>query len=463
MTYDVPVGANIAEFIKDKNAVDEDVFKLGVGEYSLLDYTEKLRFDSHIAINGKEGSIIKAQKVSQLTGIKGWIFQDITIDGRLNIDDGKYPSEKIEFFNIKSLSNINTVGTENFKLTRTKSVLISNCYFERTVNANGIGQGSTDRLVDIVGGNDIEIMNCNFYNGNNGAIQAKGGVLRFNFHDNFVNYCGQRAIQIGGSTCWHPQNTPPTGCWGKDSEGVYISPKYYGWEAIDCKVHDNIVVSNGSCISISTQSGTKVFNNTFYIPRDTGGIFLMRFLQEVEPDSIGLLRPSEQAQVYNNAFLYPITKDGGKAGINGAIINWNDGQNFNSFAFHNNAVYATSPITSPGFGKLGVYQHRHMVTDGPSKYMPFNWKVNLLDQVYPDVIDWGLPSMQLYGYADRNIGCRRERVGAKNMPLGRISPSPISLKGYPENQPLYGWEGCGSYRYPDKLSKVSEALNNVKW
>jgi parallel beta-helix repeat protein len=432
MTYQLSPGTDIGKFItakKDELTSGTSTLELGEGVYPFTSLYD-LKKGSLIIAGKGEKSVINTEPTLHTSGVSLLHFRDLKIEGRLNIDDFVGRCDGFTFSKVRFRSNGTLASTnETVKLTRVSDFTFHGTDWDRTTNAN-------DRLLNIVGGDKIRINKSIFKNGNNGAIQVKGGAKNVIIKDNYINRCGQRAIQIGGSTCFT--------CWGKDTEpGPY--------EAEDCLVTNNIVLSNGSGIVISTQKGTVVTHNTFFTVPE-GGQYLFRLLQEVEEVSKNHIRPSTEIVFKNNAFFYPVTALDGRGGINGQVANWNNGQDFDTFDFDHNGIYAYTPIVNSQFGARQIYPHRHPSADT----IPVKWKKNAVDQVYPDVIDWGLPTMRILNSAWATIGADGKNVGVKGFSLGAPVTRPLSKKWYDlQEQPLYGWEGPGDFDYRSRLETLA--------
>jgi hypothetical protein len=185
--------------------------------------------------------------------IYGIIFQQQTANG-FNMDDGgtyATPSHNV-LFDSCTFRNINATGNNDLlKLSGLDTFEIKNCVF-----INGAAGGSG---IDMVGCHYGVIKDCHFENMGSNAIQAKGGTQYIRMERNLFKNCGQRAVNLGGSTGLQ-----------------YFRPIDATFEAADLQVYSNIFIGSVAPIAYVGSVRVDVINNTLYIP----GNWVIRILQE---------------------------------------------------------------------------------------------------------------------------------------------------------------------------------------
>jgi len=185
--------------------------------------------------------------------IEGITFQEQSGNG-LNIDDGATyatPAGNLILRNC-TFRDMNGSGNNDLlKLSGLDNFLIDSCLFE-----NGAAGGSG---IDMVGCNNGTIQHCRFSNMGSNAIQAKGGTSNIDIYANFFENCGQRTLNLGGST-------------GLD----FFRPIDAKFEAADLNVHSNIIIGSVAAIAYVGSINVKVINNTIVNPEK----WVIRILQE---------------------------------------------------------------------------------------------------------------------------------------------------------------------------------------
>lgn len=189
--------------------------------------------------------------------IEGFIFEQQTGNG-FNLDDGGSGSSS-HHITIQNciFRDMNASGNNDLlKMSGVDDFKILNCTF---LNGSSGGSG-----IDMVGCHNGEITRNTFENMGSNAIQAKGGTQWISIEKNFFKNCGQRSINIGGSTgleFFRPINAP--------------------FEASDVKVLCNIFIGSIAPIAFVGAVKCEVINNTIINPEK----WVMRILQEsVDPD-----------------------------------------------------------------------------------------------------------------------------------------------------------------------------------
>jgi hypothetical protein len=234
--------------------------------------------------------------------IYGIVFEQQTTNG-FNMDDGgtyDTPSHHV-LFDGCTFRNINATGNNDLlKLSGLDSFEVRNCVFR-----NGAAGGSG---VDMVGCHYGVFTNCYFENMGSNAIQAKGGTQYIRMERNFFKNCGQRALNLGGST-----GLP------------YFRPIDATFEAADLQVYSSIFIGSVAPIAYVGCVRVEVINNTIYTP----GNWVIRILQET-------VDTSRFEECGNNTFRNNIIYRG-----NSLSTDCNIGPNTDpqSFHFSNNLWY----------------------------------------------------------------------------------------------------------------------------
>ncbi len=185
--------------------------------------------------------------------IKGIIFEQQTGNG-LNVDDGgtyDSPTTNLTFAQC-IFRDMNASGNNDLlKLSGLDKFEIIDCDF-----VNGAGGGSG---VDMVGCHHGIIKNCRFINMGSNAIQAKGGTQYIEISSNYFENCGQRTLNLGGSTGL-----------------AFFRPIDAKFEAADLQVYSNIFIGSNSPINFVGCQRVDVINNTIINPIR----WVLRILQE---------------------------------------------------------------------------------------------------------------------------------------------------------------------------------------
>jgi hypothetical protein len=185
--------------------------------------------------------------------VSGFIFEGQTGNG-LNFDDGgdySTPAHHIIFEDC-IFRDIDATGNNDLlKLSGVDDFQIKNCTFE-----NGSPGGSG---IDMVGCHRGEILSCRFQNMGSNAVQAKGGSQFIRIQGNWFENCGQRAVNLGGST-----GLP------------FFRPANAEFEAADLQVFSNVFIGTIAPIAFVGCVRTHVINNTIIDPEK----WVVRILQE---------------------------------------------------------------------------------------------------------------------------------------------------------------------------------------
>lgn len=190
--------------------------------------------------------------------ISGLIFQHQTGNG-LNMDDGgsyDTPAHHV-IFEQCTFRDMSAGGNNDLlKLSGLDHFEVRDCRF-----LNGAAGGSG---VDMVGCHFGRITGNRFENMGSNAIQCKGGSENIRIEANFFKNCGQRALNIGGSTGLQ-----------------FFRPDTAHFEAARVQVFSNILTGSQAPVAFVGAVEVEVAHNTIYLPEK----WAIRILQEtVDPD-----------------------------------------------------------------------------------------------------------------------------------------------------------------------------------
>ena len=247
--------------------------------------------------------------------IRGIIFEQQTGNG-FNMDDGgsfDSPSHHIILTRC-TFRNIQASGNNDLlKLSGLDSFEIRDCVFR-----NGAKGGSA---IDMVGCHYGVIAGCHFENMGSNAVQAKGGSRFIRIEQNSFVHCGERTLNLGGST------------------GLsFFRPQNAVFEAADLQVYANIIIGSMSPVNFVGCTRVEVINNTIYQPEK----WVLRILQE-NKDTSRFISCS------NNSFRNNIIYHGSKVAYD---CNIGAGTDAGSFLFSHNLWYHDE---NPGWrGPVGL-------------------------------------------------------------------------------------------------------------
>ena len=190
--------------------------------------------------------------------IRGFEFRGQRGNG-VNIDDGgsyDTPSHHIVIDECRFRDMDASGNNDLLKLSGLDSFEIQDCIF-----TNGAGGGSG---ADMVGCHYGLFTSNRFENMGSNAIQAKGGTQFIRIERNVFLHCGQRAVNLGGST-------------GLE----FFRPIDAPFEAADLQVYANVFVGSVAPIAYVGSVRVDVTNNTIWLPEN----WVLRILQEtVDPN-----------------------------------------------------------------------------------------------------------------------------------------------------------------------------------
>lgn len=302
--------------------------------------------ESIVQLTGKPGKAITLMSSPDDTviirgGPAGWAFHNVswlTIEGIIfeqqsdngfNLDDGgnyNTPSHHI-IFNRCTFRNIQASGNNDLlKLSGLDFFEIRHCIFEQ-----GAKGGSA---IDMVGCHNGVISGCGFENMGSNAIQAKGGSRFIRIEGNRFNNCGERTLNLGGSTGL-----------------AFFRPQDAVFEAADLQVYSNLIIGSVSPVNYVGCTRVEVINNTIYRP----GKWVLRILQE-NKDTIRFIPCG------NNSFRNNIICHG-----NNVTYDCNIGANTAALTFHfsNNLWYNDENLSWNGPVNLPVKDSGNIVGKDP--------------------------------------------------------------------------------------------------
>jgi hypothetical protein len=185
--------------------------------------------------------------------IAGLIFQHQTGNG-VNMDDGgtySTPAHHVVFEGCTFRDMSATGNNDLLKLSGLDHFEVLDCLFQ-----NGAAGGSG---IDMVGCHFGKIAGNRFENMGSNAIQCKGGCENLRIEGHFFKNCGQRTLNIGGSTGLQ-----------------FFRPDTAHFEAARVKVFSNIIIGSVAPVAFVGAVEVDVAHNTIYRPDK----WAIRILQE---------------------------------------------------------------------------------------------------------------------------------------------------------------------------------------
>ncbi|HRP03039.1 MAG TPA: T9SS type A sorting domain-containing protein [Candidatus Kapabacteria bacterium] len=255
--------------------------------------------DKEVIIRGGN-TAIQFSEISNVF-IKNIIFEQQKYNA-VNIDDGGTFDTPASRFIITNCTFRDMDASDNndlLKLSGLDTFVVENCIFE-----NGSAGGSG---IDMVGCHKGRIESNVFRNMGSNAIQAKGGTQYILIYRNFFENCGQRSLNLGGSTSL-----------------AYFRPLDAKFEAADLAVWSNIFIGSISPINFVGSIRVDVTNNTIIKPEN----WVIRILQETVDES--RFYKCGQGKFENNIVYLPQLKTETNIGPNTAP---------DEFVFANNFWY----------------------------------------------------------------------------------------------------------------------------
>jgi hypothetical protein len=203
--------------------------------------------------------------------IRGITFQNQTVNG-VNVDDGgtyDTPAHNVVFDSCIFRDMAGTGNNDLLKLSGLDTFEIRGCTLR-----NGSADGSG---IDMVGCHQGVFSENSFENMGSNAIQAKGGTRYISIDHNLFVDCGERAVNLGGST-------------GLE----FFRPDTAHYEAADLSVYTNVFVGGVAPIAYVGCIDVHVTNNTIYRP----GGYTIRILQETV--DVSRFQPCGSSSFRNN-------------------------------------------------------------------------------------------------------------------------------------------------------------------
>jgi hypothetical protein len=250
-----------------RNAGPGDTVSIGPGTYRGTFWIENMQGTAErpIVIRGEDRATVIFDGGSEslhLSDCAWMIIENVTVRGQtgngMNIDDAGTMATPAHHITVRDVTftTMGAAGNNDFlKLSGLEDFTIERCSF-----ANGAAGGSG---IDMVGCHHGMIRENSFTAMGSNAIQAKGGTQDIEIRANTFIDCGQRAVNLGGST-------------GLE----FFRPIDAPFEAADLRVYANLFVGGVTPIAYVGSVNVDVANNT--IVRPTTWVF--RVLQEtVEP------------------------------------------------------------------------------------------------------------------------------------------------------------------------------------
>lgn len=264
----------------------------------------------------------------------GLIFQHQTGNG-LNTDDGgtyDTPAHHVIFEQCTFRDMSASGNNDLLKLSGLDYFEVRNCLFQ-----NGATGGSG---IDMVGCHFGKIIANEFENMGSNAIQCKGGSEHIRIAGNFFKNCGQRALNIGGSTGLQ-----------------FFRPDTAHFEAARVQVFSNIIIGSQAPIAFVGAVEVDVAHNTIYRPDK----WAIRILQET-------IDPSRFLPCGNNRFRNNIVV---LSNANPVVTNIGPNTAPESFAFSNNLWYQ---VDNPNWNgpDIPVAEPNQILNQNPLLQDPLN-------------------------------------------------------------------------------------------
>ena len=217
----------------------------------------------------------------QLSGCSGIRLAHLRVKGfggnGINIDDGGTPGTPARDITVESVVIEDTGPKGNhdaLKMSGVAGFVVRGCRFE--------GWGGS--AIDMVGCRDGVVEDCRFL-GKEGfapanGIQMKGGTRDVLVRRSFFRDCGDRAINLGGSTGL-----------------AWFRPAVGDFEARDIEVAGNRFHGSLSAVGFVTAAGGRVHHNTIHLP----GKWVLRILQESDDERF---RPCRDGVFEDNLVVF---------------------------------------------------------------------------------------------------------------------------------------------------------------
>lgn len=323
-------------------AMPGDTILIASGQYTGTFWIENVRGtkrDSIVIIGeSRTATIFQGGSESMhLSDCSYIILENFTLRGQtangMNIDDAgtiETPAVHITIRNVTFSDMAATGNNDLLKLSGLDSFQITNCVFERG-SAGGSG-------IDMVGCHHGLIANNSFQTLGSNAIQAKGGTQHIQILRNHFTDCGQRAVNLGGSTGLQ-----------------FFRPLDAPFEAADLQVYANVFTGSLAPVAYVGCTRVDVANNTIVEPER----WIFRVLQETVDASRFVACGNNQFR--NNLIVYRSTI--------AAHVNVGTNTAPETFTLSNNLWYnaSTPAMSAPNLGSItetaSVYGSNPLLVD----------------------------------------------------------------------------------------------------
>ncbi|MFZ6179575.1 right-handed parallel beta-helix repeat-containing protein [Nannocystis pusilla] len=300
-------------------------------------------------------------------------IMDATANG-INVDDGGAVDDpeatRFVAFERLFIHDIGEGGNQDcLKLSGVNDFWVLDSQFERC--------GAGGSAIDHVGCHRGLILGNLFANNGGNAVQTKGGSEDIEIRGNTMLDCGQRAVNMGGSTGFEFFRPPLT----QDGDNA---------EARNIRVVSNLIQGGETPLAFVGCVDCLAAHNTIIRPQH----WLLRILQETVTDQQFTFAPASGGRFINNLVVFD------RADIS-TYVNIGGDTAPETFTFTTNLWYAAdAPDQSSPAGDLPVPETGAIAGEDPLL-------INLTDNFYPTpaspAVGSGTPLPEVA--ADRNYGC----------------------------------------------------------
>ncbi|MCY0985835.1 right-handed parallel beta-helix repeat-containing protein [Nannocystis sp. ILAH1] len=337
--------------------------------------------DAPIWIGGEFGLpplIAGGGEALHLSRVRHLVIHDLEIMGAtgngINVDDGGAVDDpeatRFVAFERLFIHDIGEGGNQDcLKLSGVNDFWVLNGQFERC--------GAGGSAIDHVGCHRGLILGNLFANNDGNAVQTKGGSEDIEIRGNRMLDCGQRAVNMGGSTGFEFFRPPLT----QDGDNA---------EARDIRVVSNLIQGGETPLAFVGCVDCLAAHNTIIRPHH----WLLRILQETVSDPQFTFAPASNGRFINNLVVFD------RADIS-TYVNIGGDTAPETFTFTTNLWYAAdAPDQSSPAGDLPVPETGAIAGEDPLL-------VDLASNFYPTpaspAVGSGTPLPEVV--ADHNLGC----------------------------------------------------------
>jgi hypothetical protein len=237
------------------------------------------------------------------------------IGNGINCDDGgEYANPDAAGFLVFRDLFIHDIGAsgneDGLKLSGIYDFWVLDCEIAR---CGGAASGS---LIDMVGCHRGMVARCSLHEASANALQCKGGTSDVELRWSRLEECGQRAVNIGGSTGFEFFRPP-------------LSTTQPNAEARNIRVAANVIQGSNAALAFVGAVDCTAANNTIITPHN----WLIRILQETVTSGGYTFLPCGNNTVENNLFSFD------RADLS-TYVNVGANTDAPSFTFRNNLWYA---------------------------------------------------------------------------------------------------------------------------